>query len=778
MAISSDLEHLLVRWLPRQRWMPGLGVPAGAEPDITPQSVVRIAEVADPHAGTVQCLLVVLAVRGPASRTRLCVPLTVRTVEDHALRPHLIGTVDDLLLGRTFVYDGAADPVFVLALADAIRDSRSSAVEGFVTQRAGDELPAVPPGTATPEPAVPTAPEAAAGSDEATGSSDLTTADEAAAADDASAAGDDVSADAGDDGTGLIARAAQHSFRSEEGLTGESRVEIEGPDGDVALTVLREVGAENPPAVRYPLALTARDSTTIHPVIGWARTRWYDDADLATVTSPFAVLAHALPNGRRAWRSAVEKALDVDSGSVGSFSRQASVLGSTAGRLHMELAGEFGTVRSEGDPTTRLVTKWRDRIDWALRSAPAALAPHEERLRAHGEALADLDSIGLLQRIHGELTLDHVTVGTAEGPRIIGFGVGRDEPRPVELDLVALVRSTAYASGFAWLQRHADSDTAQDGLRALATNGLERQLREDFLESPEHLWFRRTINSLLSGYSHARGTTTALTDPLLRAALIDRLLVETVTELRNRPAWLILPLAALAEILGEDQKEEHPAEVPEEHADSLHVDPDTEDDSRIVPGADVLPRDAGFVDDHDRPDPGLLAASLVAADDEGADTVEAEAEAEVAAEDAAEAAVAEDAGAAAEAVAADDVENDSEDESEETVEAEETAEVIDAADDEATEAAESNDEPADDHVEEQVEHPADDQAEDADPTEEPDADPAEVAPAPVPADPAIPPRPMRSPGLGPEDAGDLDEDGAGIEETDIDVTPRSARDSR
>ena len=37
MAISSDLEHLLVRWLPRQRWMPGLGVPAGAEPDITPQ---------------------------------------------------------------------------------------------------------------------------------------------------------------------------------------------------------------------------------------------------------------------------------------------------------------------------------------------------------------------------------------------------------------------------------------------------------------------------------------------------------------------------------------------------------------------------------------------------------------------------------------------------------------------------------------------------------------------------------------------------------------------
>ena len=47
MAISSDLEHLLVRWLPRQRWMPGPGAVAGMDPDVTPQSVVRIAEVAD-----------------------------------------------------------------------------------------------------------------------------------------------------------------------------------------------------------------------------------------------------------------------------------------------------------------------------------------------------------------------------------------------------------------------------------------------------------------------------------------------------------------------------------------------------------------------------------------------------------------------------------------------------------------------------------------------------------------------------------------------------------
>src|SRR5699024_5294492 len=38
------------------------------------------------------------------------------------------------------------------------------------------------------------------------------------------------------------------------------------------------------------------------------------------------------------------------------------------------------------------------------------------------------------------------------------------------------------------------------------------------------------------------------------AALIDRLLVEVVSELRNRPAWLIVPLAALVETLGPDDE--------------------------------------------------------------------------------------------------------------------------------------------------------------------------------------------------------------------------------
>lgn len=731
MAISSDLEHLLVRWLPRQRWMPGPGTAAGTDPDVTPQSVVRIAEVADEHAGTVQCLLVVLAVRGPLRRSRVCVPLTVRTEEDFSLRPHLIGTVDDLLLGRTFVYDGVADPVFVQALTDAIRDARSSAHEGFVSQLAGDELPAVPPAppsTRTGRPAW--AVDAAAGQSGPAAEAAHSTADPS-----------------GSGRADLLERAAQLTVRREEGLAGESRVEIDGPDGSFALTVLREIGAENPPAVRYPLALTARDSQSIHPVIGWSRTRWYDDGELATAVAPFAVLAHALPGSRRAWRSAVEKALDVDSGSVGSFSRQASVLGSTAGRLHLELASEFGTVRSEGDPTKRLVEKWRTRVEWALRSAPGALAPYEDRLRAHAQELAELDSIGPLQRIHGELTLDHLTVGTAEGPRVIGFGVGRDEPRPVVIDLVALVRSVDYAAGYAWLQRHADGEEAQASLRGLATHGLEAQLREDYLGSPEHLWYRRTVNSLLSGYSHARGETAALTDPVLRAALVDRLLVETVTELRNRPAWLILPLAALAEMLGEGQTQDTPAEAGagDEAGATLHVDPDEEsDDARIASGADVLPRGARFDDARQRRAPVAVAGPDADADD-APDTEAADAQP----------------GAASDSGEA------QEDEAQETEPAEsETAEFVVAP----------THTPADDHA------PADDAVRPEESVSE-SVRPAAAEDHEV----QVPPKPAHGPAFGPTgglvareptDAADLDEDGAGADEADGGVTPRSARDSR
>ena len=543
MAISSDLERLLARWLPRQRWMPALGGRAGEEPDITPLSVARIAEVSDDDAGTVQCLLVVLTVRGPRRHTRLCVPLSVRMVEDYALRSHLVGVVDDLLLGKSYVYDGAADPVFVLALADAIVDAHGTPDEQLQSFRAGDELPDLEPAP--------------------------------------------VRGQGQEPGSSLLARAGAHRFRRTDGLGSESRVEIDGPAGAFALTILREIGAESPPAVRYPLALTAVESAAVHSAVGWSQTRWFDDTDLTTIAAPFALLSHALPESRRAWRAAVETVLRVDSGSVGSFNRQASALGTAVGGLHVDLGSEFGRVRSEGEPTRRLIRKWRERIDWAISRAPGALGSLEQQLREHADSLDGIAGLGPLQRIHGELTLDHISVGTAEGPRVISFAVTPDEPRPVEIDLVAMLRSIDYAAGYAWLQRTGSLAEGEPRIRALATQGLEdTELRDDYLAAPEHLWYRQTANSFLSGYAHALGETKSVTDPLLRAALIDRLLVEVVSEMRGRPAWLIVPLAALAAALGDSSHEEGRGSS-EHESESGHADTDSADGTAVgAPGED------------------------------------------------------------------------------------------------------------------------------------------------------------------------------------------------
>ncbi|SMY10723.1 maltokinase N-terminal cap-like domain-containing protein [Brevibacterium jeotgali] len=743
MAISSDLERLLARWLPRQRWMPALGGRAGEEPDITPLSVARIAEVSDDDAGTVQCLLVVLTVRGPRRHTRLCVPLSVRTVEDYALRSHLVGVVDDLLLGKSYVYDGAADPVFVLALADAIVDAHGTPDEQLQSFRAGDELP-----DADPAPVRGQGPEP---------------------------------------GASLLARASAHRFRRTDGLGSESRVEIDGPAGVFALTILREIGAENPPAVRYPLALTAVESASVHPAVGWSQTRWFDDTDLTTIAAPFALLSHALPESRRAWRAAVETALRVDSGSVGSFNRQASALGTAVGGLHVDLGSEFGRVRSEGEPTRRLIRKWRERIDWAISRAPGALGSLEQQLREHADSLDGIHGLGPLQRVHGELTLDHISVGTAEGPRVISFAVTPDEPRPVEIDLVAMLRSMDYAAGYAWLQRTGSLAEGEPRIRALATRGLEdTELRDDYLAAPEHLWYRQTANSFLSGYAHALGETKSVTDPLLRAALIDRLLVEVVSEMRDRPAWLIVPLAALAAALGDGSDDagrtssEHGSESghaeTDSEAETSTGGPDEEDDVfaravsagtrdggsaedgsviEVAAGADILPGRTAVEDD------GVGRWGRRSTEPPAEESAEPEsAESEPAAE-----------AAAAEEPAA------------EEPAAEEPAAEIPAAEEPAADRPAAGDLTADDLT-------ADESA-----GSEPVADEAPETPgATHPIEDAgaaafgVPPKPDRLPpgmahsGLVEDEDPDadesLDEDGAGEDERDSAVPPRSARDSR
>ncbi|WP_101652587.1 maltokinase N-terminal cap-like domain-containing protein [Brevibacterium ihuae] len=552
MAISSDLEQLLSAWLPRQGWFPKLETELGADPDITPMSITRLFEfdtaraaaeaaesrpapAAEPAAptttehyrivdnrakaepaadaeperevgtvrniGTVQGHQAIISVGDGRTLRRLNIPLSYRTEEDYALRPHLIGTVDDITLGRCYVYDGCADPIFVLASAQAMAAGRRFEGGQVQADRVGEH--------GHPFAAL-------------------------------------------DDPGTLLAHADVIRLGLLESRTNESSVVIDDPADPCVLTFFRVIRPGLSSAVRIPVALTEAESGAVPEVIGWSAGRWFDAADLDTQSAPLAILSRTERDSQPAWREAVDIACAVDSGSIGSYNKRAMALGTRVGELHLDLAAEFGVVRSMGEPTAEWVKKWQDRVDWALARAPLALGALGSRLRAHRDGLRELESLGGLQRIHGELTLNQVVSSPGAGFRVVNFSEETQEfPKPAAIDLVALLRSIDYAAGYARLRRTGALDLDAQPV-VLGFSGLEEsgESMQEVVDSPEYLWSSQAQNSLLTGYSHAVNASVGLHDPVLRAVLIDRLLVEVVTELRNRPTWLIVPLATLTLLLG------------------------------------------------------------------------------------------------------------------------------------------------------------------------------------------------------------------------------------
>ncbi|WP_166974224.1 maltokinase N-terminal cap-like domain-containing protein [Brevibacterium atlanticum] len=536
MAISSELEQLLASWIPRQPWFPKLAADFGTDPDITPMSVARaFTYTAEELGGFVGLVTVISVGDGPTLR-RLNIPLTLRGTEDMHLRHALIGRIDDLALGPVHVYDGAADPVFVNLMADAItkrkvfdggqlstESLRHSREKTEARDRAPMPFPVTANGTAasvngsnaTPAEAVPPKPS----------TSDLTVGE-----------------------TEELPVEIRPIAVSDSGAH-KSTVVIHDEYEPMELSFFRVLENGMPSSLTIPVLLTEAGSRSVPEVIGWGSGRWYDMFEVEEMEAPMALLSHVDVEAEPAWREAVDTVCAVDSGSIGAYNAHAAEMGRRIGELHTDMAAEFGIVEGSGEPTKQLVAKWVERIDWALGRAPLALDSLVPELRAHRAKVQGLETIGTLQKIHGELTLDHVVSSPSDGYSVVKFTDSTNsDPKPAALDLVALLRSIDYAAGFARLQR-TDALDSEDGSLVVNGFGNDPSALRAIFDSPEYLWASQVQNSLLSGYSRARGESVGLGDPVLRAALVDRLLVEVVTELRNRPNWLSVPLATLTLVL-------------------------------------------------------------------------------------------------------------------------------------------------------------------------------------------------------------------------------------
>lgn len=538
MAISSELEQLLASWIPRQSWFPKHAADFGTDPDITPMSVARAFVYKAEELGGFAGLVTVISVGDGPTLRRLNIPLSLRGVEDMHLRKSLIGRIDDLALGPVFVYDGAADPVFVNLMADAITKRKVFDGGQLSTEslRHSQEKAAA---SRESQPAQSSVPAASAPSRSASGRSNSPA--EVVPPKPSKAS--------------LVTDAREElpidirPIEVTDSGAHKSTVIIHDEYEPMELSFFRVLENGMPSSLTIPVLLTEAGSRSVPEVIGWGSGRWYDMFEVTEMEAPMALLSHVDVDAEPAWREAVDIVCAVDSGSIGAYNAQASEMGRRIGELHSDMAAEFGIVEGRGEPTRLLAKKWIERIDWALGRAPLALESLVPELRAHRVKLQSLNTIGVLQKIHGELTLDHVVSSGTDGYSVVKFTDSTNsDPKPVALDLVALLRSVDYAAGFARLQRTGELESEDGGLVVNGFGNDASALRAIY-DSPEFLWASQVQNSLLSGYSRARGESLGLGDPVLRAALIDRLLVEVVTELRNRPNWLSVPLSTLALVL-------------------------------------------------------------------------------------------------------------------------------------------------------------------------------------------------------------------------------------
>lgn len=556
MAISSELEQLLASWIPRQPWFPKLAADFGNDPDITPMSVARAFTYTAEELGGFAGLVTVISVGDGPTLRRLNIPLTLRGAEDMHLRHALIGRVDDLALGTVYVYDGAADPVFVNLMADAITKRKVFDGGQLSTESLRHSQEKTEARDRAPMPFPVTANGAAASANGSTNT--------AAEAVPPKPSIGDLTVGA-EDVMPVEIRPIEVSDSGQH----KSTVIIHDEYEPMELSFFRVLENGMPSSLTIPVLLTEAGSRSVPEVIGWGSSRWYDMFEVQEMEAPMALLSHVDVDAEPAWREAVNTVCAVDSGSIGAYNAHAAEMGRRIGELHTDMAAEFGVVEGAGEPTKQLVAKWVERIDWALGRAPLALDSLVPELRGHRARLQGLETIGTLQKIHGELTLDHVVSSPTDGYSVVKFTDSTNsDPKPAAFDLVALLRSIDYAAGFARLQR-TDALDSEDGSLVVSGFGNDPGALRAIFDSPEYLWASQVQNSLLSGYSRARGDSIGLSDPVLRAALVDRLLVEVVTELRNRPNWLSVPLATLTLVLkGKPSRTEEAAETRPSWAES------------------------------------------------------------------------------------------------------------------------------------------------------------------------------------------------------------------
>ncbi len=310
-------------------------------------------------------------------------------------------------------------------------------------------------------------------------------------------------------------------------LSGEqsnTSIIIEWPGTDsvpVICKLFRALHHGDNPDVELQGALAAAGSTAVPRAVGSVAAEWPDSgrAD-GRASGHLAFAQEFLPGAVDAWRLALESAAAGDD-----FTEPARRLGATTATIHAMLAQALSTKPATASDIAETLEQMRGRLDAALREVPQ-LETHRAALE-DTLALASASSWPAQQRIHGDLHLGQVLDVPGRGWFVVDF---EGEPlRPMVershldsplRDVAGMLRSFDYVAGALGVTAGVDA-------------------RE---------WARASRLAFAEGYGETSGTDLAQCRAVLDAFEADKALYEAVYEVRNRPEWLAIPVAAIERI--------------------------------------------------------------------------------------------------------------------------------------------------------------------------------------------------------------------------------------
>lgn len=441
-------------------------------------------------AGEVGVEVLVVADDSGPSPVVYQVPLTYRAAPLASIDHALVGVTEHSVLGTRWVYDAPHDPVYAAQLLELVQ-GRVRAESSAASDAFDDTVVATPGPAWTREVTV-------QGSRVLSGEQSNTS----VILDCVDAAGDSVP---------VIAKVF--------------RMLSAGENPDVILqSALVEAGCQRVPAVVGSVAGQWPEPKSVgEPEGGVGRG---SHARRGPAYGHFVLAQEFLPGVEDAWRVALEAVRSDED-----FSGPARALGEATAEVHATLAAALGTTPTSPGMAREILDGMRDRYA-AAAAEVGGLHDHDESVLAILDA-AEHVSWPALQRIHGDYHLGQVLHRSDGGWVLLDFEgeplrplAERNQPDQWIRDIAGMLRSFDYAGG-------AVEHTSTASARA---------------------WVASAQQAFLDGYAATAGEDPRSRPALLAAFELDKAMYEVVYEVRNRPSWVDIPLAAVERLASEFQE--------------------------------------------------------------------------------------------------------------------------------------------------------------------------------------------------------------------------------